>query len=132
MIIDDQLPLYDVAVAEHLVVEADPLTTWRAARELDFLSVHTPLMDIAMWARGLPGRLRGRPERPPERLSLAEDDGLRGWLKLGERDGVEAAFGAVGAFWRPRIDWRDVPLAEFAHFAEPGHGKIACNFSVRP
>lgn len=132
MIIDERLPRYDVALAEHLVVEADPLTTWRAARELDFMRVHTPLMDAAMWVRALPGRIRGRPQRPPQRLSLAAGDGLPGWLSLGERDGVEIAFGAVGAFWQPAIQWRDVPLADFTGFAEPGYGKIACSFSVRP
>jgi hypothetical protein len=28
--------------------------------------------------------------------------------------------------------WRDVPRADFAGFHEPGWGKIACNFTVRP
>jgi len=132
MIIDEQLPRYDVTLAEHLVVDAGPLVTWQAARELDFLSVHTPLMDAAMWVRGLPGRMLRRPERPPGRLSLVSGDGLPGWLSLGEREGAETAFGAVGVFWQPNIEWRDVPRAEFARFAEPGYGKIACNFSVRP
>jgi hypothetical protein len=132
MIIDDQLPRYDVVIAEHLVVDADPHTTWQAARELDFISVHTPLLDLAMWARGLPARLRGRPAPAPKRLTLAAGDGLPGWLSLGERPDREIAFGAIGKFWQAEIEWRDVPLAEFAGFAEPGYGKIACNFSVRP
>jgi hypothetical protein len=41
------------------------------------------------------------------------------------------AFGAVGKFWQASIEWRDVPLAEFRDFREPGWGKIACNFTVR-
>jgi hypothetical protein len=116
----------------HRIVSAEPETTWRAARELDFMTVHTPLMDAAMWVRGVPARLR-RQERPaPERLCLAAGDGLPGWLSLGEHEGAETAFGAVGKFWLGTIEWRDVPLAEYAEFAEPGYGKIACNFSVRP
>jgi hypothetical protein len=39
---------------------------------------------------------------------------------------------AVGKFWQPVIEWRDVPRAEFNGFAEPGWGKIAANFSVLP
>lgn len=65
-------------------------------------------------------------------MSLARGDGLPGWLLLGEREGREVAFGAVGAFWRPTIEWRDVALAEFAGFAVAGYGKIAANFSMRP
>jgi hypothetical protein len=132
MIIDEYLPRYDVVLAEHLVVDADPVTTWHAARELDFMTVHTPLLDTAMWARGLPARLRRQPQPEIPRLSIAAGDRLPGWLSLGEREGHETALGAVGKFWQGNIEWRDVPLAEFAGFAEPGYGKIACNFSVRP
>jgi hypothetical protein len=132
MIIDEYLPRYDVVLAEHIVVDADPVTTWHAARELDFTTVHTPLLDSAMWARGLPARLRGRPRPEIPRLSIAAGDSLPGWLSLGEREGHETALGAVGKFWQGTIEWRDVPLAEFTGFTEPGYGKIACNFSVRP
>ena len=61
---------------------------------------------------------------------LGEGDPLPGWLELGERPGVELAFGAVGKFWQARIEWRDVPLDEFRDFAEPGFGRIACDFRV--
>jgi hypothetical protein len=132
MIIDERMPRYDVVCRAHQVVSADPETTWRAARELDFMTVHTPLMDAAMWVRGLPARLRRREPPATGRLCLAAGDGLPGWLSLGERDGAETAFGAVGKFWLGTIEWRDVPLVGFAGFAEPGYGKIACNFSVRP
>jgi hypothetical protein len=132
MIIDEYLPRYDTAIAEHIVVDADPDATWRTARDLDLLRVHTPLMDAAMWARGLPARLRRRPEPVVKRLSLSDGGALPGWLILGEREGEETAFGAVGKFWQGTIEWRDVPVARFTQFAEPGYGKIACNFSVRP
>src|SRR5262245_46525472 len=116
MIIDQQLPTYEVVLAAHRIVAADPETTWRAARELDFMTVHTPLMDAAMWVRGLPARLRHRPQPAPARLRLATGDGMPGWLLLGEREGAEVAFGAVGKFWLGAIEWRDVPLAEYAGF----------------
>ena len=50
---------------------------------------------------------------------------------LGEQPGTEIAFGGVGVFWRPEIEWHDVEREDFAAFVEPGFGKIACNFSVR-
>jgi hypothetical protein len=132
MIVDEQLPVYDVVIAAHRVVDADPTTTLAAARELDFLTVRTPLLVAAMWLRGVPDRLRHRAQPPPARLTLAGGVGLPGWLSLGEREGSEVAFGAVGKFWQANIEWREVPLAEFADFNEPGWGKIACNFTVRP
>lgn len=131
MIIDEQLPVYDVVIAEHAIVQSDPASTLAAAKNLDFLTVHTPLLDSAMWLRGLPDRLRHRAQPPLPSLRLADGAGLPGWLSLGERPD-EIAFGAVGKFWQTSIEWRDVPATEFAAFADPGWGKIACNFSVRP
>jgi hypothetical protein len=63
---------------------------------------------------------------------LARGDPLPGWLVLGQRPDRELAFGAVGKFWQPSIEWRDVPVGAFAEFDEPGWGKIAANFSVLP
>jgi hypothetical protein len=62
---------------------------------------------------------------------LAQGDPRPGWLVHGERPDRELAFGAVGKFWQPSIEWRDVPAGSFASFDEPGWGKIAANFSVR-
>lgn len=130
LIIDRQMPVYDVTIIEHLVVHADPESTLRAAETLDFMTVRTPLIEAAMWARGLPDRIRGRALPAPARLTLAQGGSLPGWLVFGSSDG-EVAFGAVGKFWKGSIEWRDTRLEDFASFAEPGWGKIACNFSVR-
>ena len=130
MILDEQLPVFDVVIAEHLVVDADPETTWQAVHDLDFMSVHTPLMDASMWLRGLPARLRGQQPPPPAQLRLAKSGGLPGWLSLGEREADEIAFGAVGVFWQASISWRAVSPADFAGCAEPGFGKIACTLTV--
>lgn len=132
LIIDAVMPEYDVSIAEHIIVRAGTEATFRAARGLDFLSVHTPLLAAAMWARGLPARMAHQAATPPPRLVLAEGDELPGWVVLGESPGRELAFGAVGKFWQPNIEWHDVAAAEFATFAEPGWGKIAANFSVLP
>jgi hypothetical protein len=84
MIIDLQLPEYDVVLAVHKIVGADLATTFAAARELDFLTVRTPLLNTAMWLRGLPDRLRHRTAPPlakpgrwcrPARLAVARGQG---------------------------------------------------------
>ncbi len=132
MLIESALPMFDAMIAEHAVVAADPSTTFQTARGLDFLTVRTPLLTASMWVRDLPARLSGKAGAPPPRLVLADRMGLPGWLMLGEQPNREIAFGAVGKFWRPLIEWRDVPLADFSGFAATGWGKIAANFSMVP
>jgi hypothetical protein len=142
MLIDRYLPRYDVTLIEHTVADADVATTWQALRELDLMQVHTPLMDAATFVRGLPGRAAARfgratpPEPPPRRLHLTGGGpGIEGWLSLGESVEREIALGAVGRFWRPDIEWYDVSgmsPQQFAAFDEPGWGRIAANFSLRP
>jgi len=141
MLIDHYLPRFDVTRIEHTVVDADVATTWSALRRLDLMRVHTPLMDAAMVARGLPARVSSRlghrappPPQPARRLLIDPSPALAGWLSLGERTESEIALGAVGRFWRPDIEWYDVSAmtpAQFAAFDEPGWGRIAVAFSLR-
>lgn len=133
LLIETTMPTYDVSIAEHIIVRADPATTFAAARELDLLTVHSPLLDLSMWLRGLPARVT-RTGTPTARSSLVigEGVGLPGWTFLGEQRDREVAFGAVGKFWQPTIEWRDIAAADFPGFREPGWGKIAADFSVLP
>lgn len=130
-LIDRYLPAYDLVITERLVIDADPQRVYEAARNFDFMTVRTPLLSASFFVRGLPARLSGKSVPPPPELRLASDDaGLPGWLLLGEEPGTEVAFGAVGKFWQPNIEWLDVDRNDFAGFAEPGWGKIACHFMV--
>jgi hypothetical protein len=131
MLIESAMPAYDVVIAKHAIVRADPSTTFHAARTLDLLTVRTPLLAASIWLRALPARWVGRAAPPLPQLVVATG-GLPGWVVLGERPGREIAFGAVGKFWRPVIEWCDVPPSEFSSFARRGWGKIAANFSVTP
>jgi hypothetical protein len=132
-LIEHHLPTYDVVITEHLVVEAPADAVYAAARDLDFMTVRSPLLVASMFVRGVPARLRGHTPPKPAALRLASDSaGLPGWLLLGVVPGREIAFGAVGQFWKSDIEWRDVPVEDFAGFAEPGWGKIACHFLIRP
>jgi hypothetical protein len=132
LLIDSAMPAYDAVIAEHMVVAAGPATTFAAARELDLLTVHSPLLDASMWIRGLPARLTGHAVTTAPKIVIATDMGLPGWTFLGERSNREIAFGAIGRFWKPTIEWLDVPVADFRGFDEPGWGKIAANFSMLP
>lgn len=133
-LIDRFLPVYDLVITEHAVVEADCRIAYQLVAGLDFMSVRTPLLAASFFVRGLPARLRGRALPPPPELRLTgpEGVGLPGWLLLGERPEREIAFGAVGKFWKAEIEWRDVSIDDFATFDEPGWGKIVCHFLVRP
>jgi hypothetical protein len=145
MLIDRAIPRFDFTRVEHVVVGADPETTFAAVRRLDFLRVHSPLMDAAMWVRGVPDRVaratgwRTEPvlDVPSLKLDgmLAGEDALPGWMSLGEDPPREIAFGAIGKFWQLDISWLEpMPTTqdEFAAFDDPGWGKIAANLSVRP
>ncbi len=131
LLLDHFVDAPDTRVAAHLIVEATPEATFAAARELDLLEIHTPLLDASFWVRGLPAKILGRPEPPPpEKLTLDGDLGLPGWMVLDESPGREIVFGAIGVFWTPTIRWNtEVKPHEFAEFDEPGWGKIACNYS---
>lgn len=132
-LIDDELAVYDLAVTEHTVIDADAGAVYRAARDLDFLEVRSPLLTASLFVRGLPARLSGRSvPAPPELRLSSEGTGLPGWVFLGEVPGRELVFGAVGRFWSPDIVWKDVPAERFADFDEPGWGKVACHLLVRP
>jgi hypothetical protein len=131
MLIESATPAFDVKIAQHVVVGADPATTFDVARLLDLLTVRTPLTAASMWARGLPAQLLGKPTPPLPRLVIGEGS-IPGWMLLGERTGHEIVFGAVARFWKPVIEWRRVAPDDFTSFAEPGWGKIAANFSILP
>ena len=132
-LLDTHLPVYDVVITEHLVIDADPQVVFDAAKNFDFMRTDAALVTAMMTLRTIPSRLLGRTVDTPATLMLARDPGaLPGWTILGEVSGSEVAFGAVGTFWEPDIRWRDVSASEFAAFAVPGWGKIACHLLVRP
>jgi hypothetical protein len=143
MLIDEVLPQFAETVAEHLVIEAPLEAVYQTVRDMDFLSIHSPLMDAAMFARALPERIsravrKAPPPPPPPTMRLADFfDGdvdteiLQGWVPLGEAAPHEIVFGAVGKVWQPEIEWKQIPPEEFATFDEPGFAKIAVAFSLR-
>ena len=55
-----------------------------------------------------------------------------GWILLGERPGQEIAFGLVGKFWRPVIEYAELDAPAFKGFSEPGYAKTVYALGVRP
>ncbi|MFF9012886.1 hypothetical protein ACF09C_07900 [Streptomyces sp. NPDC014870] len=143
LLLDAALPEFRFSRLECAVIAAAPDVVYRAARDLDMLSIHSPLFDAVMWARGVPDRLRRRPVVTPPSMRVSDlfeaaagsDQGdleAQPWVALGERAGREIAFGAVGRVWKPTIEWRRVEADDFAGFEEPGWAKMAAAFVVHP
>ena len=143
MLLDEVLPEFNATIIEHVVIDAPLEVVFETAREMDFMQVHSPMVDALMFVRGLPERIRGRlgnrpPPSPPPAMRLADlFDGsadpevLEGWLALGEVPGRELAFGAIGKVWQPDIEWKRVTADAFRDFADPDYAKMAVGFSVR-
>lgn len=146
LLIDEYLPDFDETRIEHLVIDAPTDRVFETMRNVDFLMVHSPITDLAMFVRSVPekvGRLtrRGEPPAPPlpalrlaamfDRQGFDREDVLEGWVGLAEERGREIVFGAIGKPWLADIEWRTVPSEEFAGFDEKGWAKIAASLSVR-
>ena len=146
LLLDAYLPEFDETRIEHLVIDGPTDAVYEATRNVDFLMVHSPLMDMAMFVRSLPNKVgkitrRDQPPTPtPPSLKLAAmfedvdpdpDAALEGWIGLAEERGREIVFGAVGKPWMADIEWKTVPVEDFAGFDEPGWAKIAASLSIR-
>ncbi len=146
LLIDEYLPEYDFTRIEHRVIEAPTTEAYETVRGLDLLMVHSPIMDAAMFVRGLPEKImnirrRNAPPPPPlptlklsglfDRQGSEVAETLDGWVGLAEERGREFVFGAVAKPWMAEIEWKTVPPFEFAGFEEPGWAKIVASVSVR-
>lgn len=143
LLLDAALPEFRFSRLECGMIAADLDVVYGAARDLDMLSIHSPLFDAVMWARGVPDRMRRRPVVTPPSMRVSDlfDTAARGvqgdreaqpWVPLGENAGREIVFGAVGKVWKPTIEWRRVEPEHFAGFDEPGWAKMAAAFVVHP
>jgi hypothetical protein len=134
------LPEFDVSDTVARTVAASPEATWTALLEVDLIAVGRakPMVGVLGALRMLPelaahlvhGEL---PPKAPETLRV-KDMGAEGgeWVLLGERPGEELALGLVGKFWRPVIEYAQVPAEGFREFAEPGWAKTVYCLAVQP
>jgi len=141
MLIDRLMPSYDAVRAEHRIVSGDISSVYAAARRADFIRAwrESAAVRLLFAARGageraisLIARREHREPPTPESMRLADMPTHGDWVLLGENPPHEIAFGVVGRFWAGETVWAQLDAADFEAFAEPGFGKIACNFSLRP
>ena len=143
MLADEFLPVYDVSDEVATVVHADTPGVWQALVNVDMIALgrRAPLVGALGALRVLPELVSHlwhgeRPAGAPKSLHLREMAELPraqgGWILLGEREGEETALGLVGKFWRPVIEYADVPAEDFTAFDEPGYAKTIYQLSVRP
>jgi hypothetical protein len=140
---DDFLPVYDISDEVAVVAEAEPADAWSALMDADLIAVgmERPLVGLLGAVRVLPelvlDLLHGeRPEQGPTSARLKDLAELPaaggGWTLLAERPGEEIALGLVGKFWRPVIEYAEVPAGDFRDWATPGFAKTVYDLGVRP
>jgi hypothetical protein len=127
LILDEQLPRWDVRERHSIRIAAPPEVALQAAREVTAREV--PELIVLMGLRTLPAVLTGR--RRPGDGPLLDGFTAMGFAPLGE-SATEFAYGGVGRFWTPSGGLRRVGAAEFAGFAEPGYAKAGFDFRVAP
>jgi hypothetical protein len=72
LLLDGALPGFAFSRLESVALAAPPPIAYDAARGLDLLTIHSPLVNAAVWARGLPERLGHRPMPTPPSMRVAD------------------------------------------------------------
>jgi hypothetical protein len=141
LMLDWLLPEFDAALTEHLVVDGDPESVYRAVTAVDMseIPMNYAAVRALFAARGAAERLVGAffgapsPAREPdEPLRLGELPEHGEWVALGTEPPHELAFGVIGRFWGGETVWETIDAADFVAFHRPGVAKIACSVSLRP
>ena len=117
-LIDHFMRVFDAGERHALTIAAPPAVVYAALSRVDF-------------ARSGPIRwlLRVRGLGAQRRLTLA-DVTRGGFVLLGERPGLEIAFGIAGRFWIPSGGRVTLDAHAFRGFEEPGHAKAVWDFRV--
>ncbi|MFJ8962504.1 hypothetical protein ACIRG5_24260 [Lentzea sp. NPDC102401] len=133
LLADRFAPRCEFGRTDHVVVEADPPSTFKAVHDLDLTDLHGFLVTAAVRLRELPETWRSR-RTPRQRTRLTINDLTTGsdWVLLGEQPGREIVFGAIGKVWQPIVKWVPLEARDFVDFAEPGYAKVVCSISVLP
>ena len=127
------MPRYDVHTRHSARVDASTARAYAALRAINL--ERSRLIQFLFTLRGLPARFarrRNKAPSPSRAQSFLESALAQGWVLLEESPDSELVMGAVTQPWKPVVEFRGVPPAEFHSFAEPGFAKIAWNFRVAP
>ena len=129
-LLDELVPVYDVAARYRTQVRADPATVYEALGRADLAA--SPLIRMLFLLRHLPAWLVRAPQsaRFGSRSRTLRDLIGGGFGLVAERPGEELVLGTVGRFWQPAAELRDASAADFATPLEPGLARAAWNFRV--
>lgn len=135
-LIDEFLPVYDVAERHATHVRASPDRIYAALRTTDLAA--SPLVRLLFGLRGLPLLFSAKPgatHAAAQRLRMSimlSDFEARGFTVLAEHPPRELLIGLVGTFWTLRGGLRTVDAATFRGPQPAGTARAAWNFRVEP
>ncbi len=124
MLIDEFLPVFDLAMHHRVEIDAPIEEVYAVVRNLDL--TRAKLVRALFWLRSLPARLQ---HRPPLGLTL-EDLQKTGLILLGEAPPHELALGFVGKPWTGSGEFEKLDSQGFREFGTPGFAKAVWNFSL--
>ena len=137
VLLDQQLSSYEARQFAAVVVDAPADRAYAAVRALDPDQVARsfPPMRALGWLRALPAQLAGGRRRDVSTAegTLPAGEATNAFVVLADDGEAEFVVGMVGKFMTPtQLEFRQITPEEFTTFAEPGYGKVALNFRVRP
>ena len=127
-LLDEFMPMYDVAERHHVRVAAPAATTLSAAVDTD-LQQSRIVRAIFRTRELVLGADPGAGTRP--KGLLAQTTSL-GWRVLAETPGREIVVGAVTQPWLPDVVFRGLAPEAFQAFQEPGYVKIVWTLRADP
>ena len=127
-LLDRFIPEPEVVERHYIAINAPPEIVLATAKEMEVLD--SPIARTLIKAREL--AMGGKPDPRPHPTQLAQQMQSIGWVVLAETAGREIVFGAVTKPWEVAPEFRSIPAAEFAGFAEPGYVKIAWTLRADP
>jgi hypothetical protein len=127
-LLDQFMPVYEVAERHHIHVAAPGDITFAAAGEQDLMA--RPMVRAIFKAREVV--LWSEPDTTTHPRGLLALTKSIGWGVLAEVSGREVVMGAVTQPWEANVVFRSLPPHEFAAFDEPDYVKIVWTLRADP
>jgi hypothetical protein len=127
-LLDQFIPVYDIAERHHVEIAAHAEVVFAAACEQDLMAL--PVVRTIFKAREiLLGSEPGTAAHPRGLLAMMKSIG---WGVLAEVPGREIVMGAVTQPWHANVAFRPLPPSEFVAFSEPDFVKIVWTLRADP
>jgi hypothetical protein len=127
-LLDQFMPMYEVAERHHVRIAAPAAITFAAATEMDLEQspIVRAIFKVREWV------MRSHPARQPETRAFLSQMRAIGWGVLAEIPGREIVMGAVTQPWMADVVFRPLPPEEFVAFHEPDYVKIVWTLRADP